>query len=230
MVTRTRLGVLHLLGIGLLGACLVWPKAWADPPTLVARLQRFDGTATFLPAGSSAWAYANINRPLSDGDRLWIGADSRAELVSGPSTMRLGANSDLGILELREAATQLRLTQGSLEVRVRTPMQGRFFEIDTPNLAFDLQSPGDYRVDVDPARDITTVTVRAGDGTAYGARGVRYPSAIRSARGNWCASPDPVTPRSPRGSIRRATPSMTGSRCSTAARMRPSRHAMSASR
>lgn len=175
MFTRTRRRLLRLMQFGLLGACLARPAAWADPPALVARLERFAGTATFLPAGSDTWAYADINRPLSNGDRLWIGAGSRAELVAGPDSMRLGANTDLGILELRESASQLRLTQGTFEIRVRTPMQGRFFEIDTPNLAFDLGAPGDYRVDVDPVRDVTTVIVRAGRGTAYGAQGAGYP-------------------------------------------------------
>ena len=42
------------------------------------------------------------------------------------------------------------------------------FEIDTPNLAFTLQRPGEYRVDVDPNGNATTITVRAGEGDATG--------------------------------------------------------------
>lgn len=148
--------------------------AWADPPAQVARLDLFEGAATMLPAGSSTWVYANINRPLSDGDQVWIDADSRAEMVAGSTAMRLGANTSLSILELSDAATQLKLTQGVFEVRVREPMQGRSFEIDTPNLAFDLQTPGDYRVNVNPDNHTTTVIVRAGQGVAYGAGGASY--------------------------------------------------------
>lgn len=152
---------------------------WADPPALVARMDLFEGTATLLPAGSSAWTYANINRPLSNGDQVWIGAASRAEMVAGSTAVRLGANTSLSILALSDAATQLKLTQGTFEVHVREPMQGRSFEIDTPNLAFDLQMPGDYRVDVDPSQDTTTVIVRAGEGTAYGTGGASYPVGSR---------------------------------------------------
>lgn len=160
-------------------ALIIWgtlaTAAWADPPALVARMDQFDGTATLLPSGSTDWSYANINRPLSNGDQIWIGAASRAELVAGSTAMRLGANTSLTLLELSDAATQLKLTQGTFEVRVREPMRGRSFEIDTPNLAFDLQTPGDYRVDVNAGQDTTTVIVRAGQGMAYGAGGTSYP-------------------------------------------------------
>lgn len=160
-------------------ALIIWgtlaTAAWADPPALVARMDQFDGTATLLPSGSTDWSYANINRPLSNGDQIWIGAASRAELVAGSTAMRLGANTSLTLLELSDAATQLKLTQGTFEVRVREPMRGRSFEIDTPNLAFDLQTPGDYRVDVNAGQDTTTVIVRVGQGMAYGAGGTSYP-------------------------------------------------------
>ncbi|MHB8348285.1 MAG: DUF6600 domain-containing protein [Acidiferrobacterales bacterium] len=163
------------LGIGFAVLGTFATAAWADPPALVARMDQFEGTATLLPAGSNTWAYANINRPLSDGDQVWIGAASRAELVAGSTAMRLGANTSLSVLELSGAATQLKLTQGTFEAHVREPMRGRSFEIDTPNLAFDLQTRGDYRVDVNPSENTTTVIVRAGQGTAYGAGGASYP-------------------------------------------------------
>ncbi len=166
---------IRILSAGWLGLCLGAPLANADPPSVVARLERFQGTATFAPAGAHEWFWADINRPLSNGDRLWIGADSHAEVVAGPNALRLGANTELRIDELRESTTQLQLTRGEFEMRVRSPMQGRLVEIDTPNLAFQLRSPGDYRIDVDAARDLTTVTVRAGRGTAYGPQGEQVP-------------------------------------------------------
>jgi hypothetical protein len=170
-----RRGWIRLLGAGCLGLFLGTPAALADPPAVVARLESFQGTVTFSPAGTDNWSWANLNRPLSDGDRLWIGAGSRAEAMAGPDALRLGANTGLRIAELRESATQLQLTRGEFEVRVRAPMQGRLFEVDTPNLAFQLRSAGDYRIDVDADRDLTTVTVRAGHGTVYGPQGEQVP-------------------------------------------------------
>ncbi len=167
------------LGVVLFAFAGLSSPAWADPPALVARMDRFQGTATLLPAGSTSWSYANINRPLSTGDQVWIGAASRAELVAGSTAMRMGANTSLSLLELSDAAIQLKLTQGIFEVRVRQSMRGRSFEIDTPNLAFDLQTPGDYRVNVNPRQGTTTVIVRAGRGMAYGAGGTSYPVAGR---------------------------------------------------
>ena len=45
--------------------------AWADPPTRIARLSYFTGTASFSPAGDDQWALAVLNRPVITGDRLW---------------------------------------------------------------------------------------------------------------------------------------------------------------
>jgi hypothetical protein len=42
------------------------------------------------------------------------------------------------------------------------------FEVDTPNLAFTLRQPGEYRIEVDPEGDATTIVVRKGQGEAYG--------------------------------------------------------------
>lgn len=50
MFARTGVGNRRHLGCGLLGACPIAATAWADPPTLVAGLERFGGTSTVLPA------------------------------------------------------------------------------------------------------------------------------------------------------------------------------------
>jgi hypothetical protein len=53
-------------------------------------------------------------------------------------------------------------------VHVRHLYDGEVWEIDTPNLAFTVSKPGDYRFDVDPNGDSTMVTVRKGEGEATG--------------------------------------------------------------
>ena len=51
-------------------------------------------------------------------------------------------------MTLDDNTTQIRLAQGSLIVRVRHVDDDDTYEIDTPNIAFSLLQPGEYRVDV----------------------------------------------------------------------------------
>lgn len=49
--------------------------AQTDPPDRVARLAYLSGDVEFAPAGESDWGSADINRPLTTGDRLLTGHD-----------------------------------------------------------------------------------------------------------------------------------------------------------
>jgi hypothetical protein len=60
------------------------------------------------------------------------------------------------------------LTQGTLNVRVRRLAPSQVFEVDTPNLAFTLRQPGEYRIEVDPDGNATTIVMRKGQGEVYG--------------------------------------------------------------
>ncbi|SAL47145.1 DUF6600 domain-containing protein [Caballeronia telluris] len=140
----------------------------ADPPGRVARLNYMAGTVTSEPAGGADWSYAQINRPLTTGDQLWNDENARSELHIGSTAVRLGSSTSLDILSLDDANAQLKVAQGTLSTRVRSVPPGSAYEIDTPNAALGITSPGDYRVDVAPDGSRTTVTVRSGSLTAYG--------------------------------------------------------------
>ena len=142
--------------------------ARADPPSRVARLGYMTGTVSFSPAGENDWINATINRPLTTGDRLWSDARARTELQIGGATIRMSADTGLSILNLDDRIAQLQLTQGTLNVRVRRLDPNQVFEVDTPNLAFTLRRPGEYRISVDPDGRSTTIIVRRGQGEAYG--------------------------------------------------------------
>lgn len=141
-----------------------------DPPSRVGRLSFLSGSVSFRPGTVDDWTDATINYPLHGGDHLWTDADARAELTVGSNAIRLAPQSAFGFLALDDRTTQVRLSEGSLEVRVRSLGDDDSFEIDTPTGAVSLLRPGTYRVDVDPAGDTTTVTVRHGqaDVTAAG--------------------------------------------------------------
>ena len=142
--------------------------AGADPPSRVARLGFITGVVSFSPAGESDWIQAAINRPLTTGDRLWADARSRAEIQFGGAMIRMNAGTSVSILNLDDRIVQLQLTQGTLNVRVRRLERDQAFEVDTPNLAFTLRQPGEYRIEVDPDGSATTVIVRRGQGEVYG--------------------------------------------------------------
>lgn len=154
----------------LAGVAILAFSGWvgADPPSRVARLAYASGPVSMSPAGDSEWVQATVNRPLTTGDRLWVDDDARAELETGGALVRMHAGTSVSVLNLDDRITQLQLTQGALNVRVRRIAPNQVFEVDTPNLAFTLREPGAYRIEVDPDDDVTTIYVRRGQGEAYG--------------------------------------------------------------
>jgi hypothetical protein len=123
---------------------------------------------SFSPAGEDDWVQATLNRPLTTGDRLWADAGSRAEIQIGGAMIRMHAGTAVSVLNLDDQIAQLQLTQGTLNVGVRRLDPKQVFEVSTPNLAFTLRQPGEYRITVDPDRNATDIVVRRGQGEVYG--------------------------------------------------------------
>lgn len=138
------------------------------PPARVARLQYLSGSVSVQPHGTDDWVQGVVNRPLTNADNIWADKDSRAELNLGTGILRIGPESSLTLTNVTDNAAQVQLHQGALNVHVRHLFNGEVYEIDTPNLAFTVSKPGDYRFDVDPNADYTIVTVWSGEGQATG--------------------------------------------------------------
>ena len=138
----------------------------APPPARVARLSYVAGDLGLLPAGASDWNDADLNRPLTTGDKLSSGAGARAELEFGGATLRLDQRTDLGLLDLNDQMAQIELTQGTLNLSVQSLDDGQSYEIDTPTVALVINQPGRFRVDIDG--DATRVTAFEGNATVYG--------------------------------------------------------------
>ena len=98
------------------------------------------------------------------GDDLWADEDSRAEVHIGSAAIRLGAKTGITFLTLDDRTTQIRLAQGSLILRVRHVDDDDNYEVDTPNLAFTLLQPGEYRLNVNPDGNQTVITAWHGRG------------------------------------------------------------------
>lgn len=152
---------------GLLGAVALMAQVQDDPPSRVARLNWMSGDVAFQPATVDTWTNATLNYPLTTGDHLYVNQSSRAELHIDGSALRLSANSNFGFLNLNDSIVQMSLNEGSLEIRLRRLDQNDAYEIDTPNGAVTLLRAGEYRVDVDPGRNATWVTVSNGQAQMY---------------------------------------------------------------
>ena len=166
------LNLTSLLSIALAVALFAPQRAAADddddPPSRVARLSYAHGTVSFNPAGTDDWVSAVVNRPITTGDKLWTDNGSRAELHIGSAAIRLSSNTGFSFLNLDDRMAQIRITEGTLNVRVRRLENDESFEIDTPNLAFSVLRPGNYKIDVNEAGDTTIVVVRDGEGEVTG--------------------------------------------------------------
>ena len=152
------------------GALTLVASGWAvaEPPLRAARLGYISGAVSFSPGGQADWVQAVVNRPLTIGDRLWADSNSRAELQIGGASVRLGALTNVTLLNLDDRIVQLQLLQGSLSLRVRRLGPRQSFEINTPNLAFTVRQAGEYRIDVDRTGNATAVRVQSGLGEVYG--------------------------------------------------------------
>ena len=143
-----------------------------DPPGRVARVNLLDGRGALEPAGSDEWVDDLVNRPLTGGDKIWIEAGARAEMHIGSSAVRLGARTALQIVNVDDRAVRLRVTAGSINVRIRSLEDDRF-EIETPAGDIELVQPGGYRLDVDDQNARAQLTVWSGRAEAHGAAGSR---------------------------------------------------------
>src|SRR5499427_413497 len=165
------LKLMSLISVALAVYLLAPQRAAADdedPPSRVARLAFSGGNVSFNPAGTDDWVAAVVNRPMTTGDKLWSDDNSRAELHLGYAVIRLSDHTGFSFLNLTDEMTQIRLTEGTLNIRVRRLGDDETFEVDTPNLALSILRPGSYRINVNEAGDSTIVGVHDGQGEITG--------------------------------------------------------------
>jgi len=135
-----------------------------DPPKRVARISIVEGSVSLQPGGEGDWGSAAKNRPMTIGDKIWVDKDSRAELQAGEAAFHIGSMTALSFLNLDEGITQVRIPEGAVNFRVRELRQGDVYEVDTPNVVFNVRQAGDFCVDVDEAGDSSRIIVIRGEG------------------------------------------------------------------
>ena len=139
-----------------------------DPPGRVARLEYMSGQVSLQPGGVDEWIDAAQNDPLTSADRIWTDKDSRSELSLGTAAIRMSSETSLTLTNVADQSVQLQVDQGTLSLTVFRLFPGEIYEVDTPNFAFTIMKPGEYRFDVMHDADRSQVTVRRGSGEATG--------------------------------------------------------------
>jgi hypothetical protein len=125
-----------------------------DVTARVVRISLLDGEVNLLRAGGDkSWERATLNLPLIEGDQLVTGADARMEIqIDARNFVRVGADSMLRIVTLRNDGIALSLVQGTCTLRLASFDRNKeYFEMDAPKMTMALENPGTYRLDV--ARD-----------------------------------------------------------------------------
>jgi hypothetical protein len=133
-----------------------------NPPSRAARLSQFQGKVSLQPSGETDWSAAGQNDTLTSGDRIYSDANSRAELEIGSLAVHISQLTDVTVVNLNDQLAQFGIAQGTVQISVFHLSDGNTVELDTPNGALTLQSPGSYRADVDTTNGNTLVSVYRG--------------------------------------------------------------------
>ncbi|PYT24080.1 MAG: hypothetical protein DMG57_29935 [Acidobacteria bacterium] len=164
----------------MLAACATAVWADVDPPSRVARLNLVSGAVSFEAAGLDEWAAATVNYPMTTGDHLWADDQAHAEMHVGSTIIRLDSRTAFSFLRLDDQIVQMRLSEGSLNITIHYLSEDDAYEVDTPNGAITLLRPGTYRINSDPDRQQTVITVRGGEAEVT-AGGSAFPVHARQA-------------------------------------------------
>jgi hypothetical protein len=135
----------------------------ADPPGRIGRVSYLDGSVSFRADDQNDWAAATLNYPLTTGGELWTDIRARAEVHVGSSAVRLAPETLADFVDLGDHTTRIRLTQGSLYLRVRQLESDDSYEVETPEGTVSVLEGGHYRIDVSPDGRRSTLSVRDGN-------------------------------------------------------------------
>ena len=139
-----------------LGASAAAAQSSYDPPGRAARLAVTEGQVWLYHPDQGEWVSANINRPLTSGDRLATDRGARAEVEIGSTTVRIDSSTELDLQAIDDDRATLRLVGGSVFARVYDVRNAGRVEVATDAGRFVVQRAGVYRIDhVDGASHAT---------------------------------------------------------------------------
>jgi len=132
----------------------------------VARLSLMSGDVSIQRGDSGDHVAAALNAPLVTHDRVYTGANSRAELqFDAANFVRLASHTELRLTELLNRRYQIQLAEGTVTFAVVRDTDADV-EISTPTVAVRPMRRGNYRVFVRPDGS-TEITVRRGEAEIF---------------------------------------------------------------
>jgi hypothetical protein len=140
------------------------PSDWS-PPSRVGQVRLVSGNLDVRVSSGSAWADAELNRPIFAGEALRTDARARGEIQIGATTINLSNASEIEIASLRDGATQIILSHGRIGLRLRPAGEKETVEIDVPQGGVWLLASGRY--DIEAADGEGPLRVAVFDGTAH---------------------------------------------------------------
>ena len=157
--------------------------SWApaqDLPIRVGRIAHIEGQASLYQDPEAGWERAYINSPVTSENSVWTDDRSRAEVRVSGMAIRLDYLTQLDVARLDEDELDAYVARGSVAVRVRHHENTERLVFNTPNARVRLRANGRYRIDVDPERLETRVTVFTGEARIGAEDGRMSVSAGRS--------------------------------------------------
>jgi hypothetical protein len=127
----------------------------------VARVSYIHGDVSSQRGDNNDWVALTQNAPISQGDRVATGQNSRAELqLDFADVLRMSGNATANLTNLSRTSIQVQIGQGLVTYSVLKGSEANA-EIDTPNASVRPQGLGEYRILVNSDSE-TKVIVRQG--------------------------------------------------------------------
>src|SRR2546422_728466 len=121
-----------------------------DVKARVVRISLITGDVNLKRNGNTDWERAKLNFPLVEGDTISTDREARVEIqIDARNFVRLGENSVLRIVTLRDEGVALSLVEGSASIRLaKFDRDKEYFEVDAPKTTLAAEKKGLYRIDV----------------------------------------------------------------------------------
>ena len=121
-----------------------------DVKARVVRISLITGDVSLKRNGNTDWERARLNFALVEGDTISTDAQARVEIqFDARNFVRLGSNSILKIVTLRDEGVALSVAEGTVSVRLaKFDREHEYFEVDAPQSTLSAEKTGLYRIDV----------------------------------------------------------------------------------
>jgi hypothetical protein len=145
------------------------------PPGRVGGLSLRSGNVGLRASGQTGWTDAEVNQPVFTGGAIRTDPRARAEIRIGANTIDLSSGTEIEIASLTDQFTQIALSRGRIELRLRQIDRDETVEIDVPQGGIWLLGAGTYDIDAGGSDQPPRVAVFEGAARLVGAGGADTP-------------------------------------------------------